>query len=102
MRNDIVRRRYPATSFCAVDRPGHAPEFGEILPRVDRSASKIQLEAADAGLFGTTSDIILSAGPLLLDVFNYYSDIPAVFRKSLAREYRAEQMTGKTLVPAPA
>ena len=62
--------------------------------------SKIDSEAADAGLFGTTSSIILTADALLLDLFNYYSAYPSGFQESLAREYRAEQMTGKILVPA--
>ena len=81
MRNDESGADTLRHLFVLLIGLGMHESSGRYCQGFDRSASNINSEAADAGLFGTTSDIILRADPLLLDLFNYYSAYPSGFQE---------------------
>ena len=81
MRNDESGADTLRHLFVLLIGLGIAESSGRYCQGFDRSVSKIDSEAADAGLFGTTLNIILSADALLLDLFNYYSAYPSGFQE---------------------
>ena len=81
MRNDESGADTLRHLFVLLIGLGMAESLGRYCQGFDRSVSKINSEAADAGLFGTTSSIILTADALLLDLFNYYSAYPSGFQE---------------------